>query len=331
MKTCVVWLVMAIALTAAARAGEVPVDLSSLANEPWTFSNAPGGASVYNPNTFPIGAQSFGGVPFVIPAPNNYWNGAAAADFGPGVVSLTIPVGEYGVTSAFTLINTFWGFPGPTPYLHVTFNGSDGATFTVPLVGDVNVRDYNQDGNTNTINNTSTIQVWDNGLGQRLDRQEYVLPKAFASQTLTSVTITDSGSQGSGTNGSRAIFSGLTVSTCPVYVTETLTVEQGSIIYHPEANVYTQAVRLTNTGTAAIEGPVFFVLENLPAGVTLVKPGGRVTNCLAPLGSPYAVALPQGSSLAPSTSVDLVLAFSDPSATAISYVPLTAGSLGGLP
>jgi hypothetical protein len=87
---------------------------------------------------------------------------------------LTIPVGVYGVTSVFTVLNTMWGWAGPTAYLDITFNGSNGAKKTVPLVGNVNVRDYNNDGNTNTIDNTSTIQVWDNGLGQRLDRQEYL-------------------------------------------------------------------------------------------------------------------------------------------------------------
>src|SRR5580658_9211985 len=89
-----------------ARAGEIPIDVSSLANEPWIFSGAPGGASIINGNTFPMGSQDFGGVPFAIPTgPNNYWNGAAAANFGSGVVSLTIPVGVYGVTSAYSLLN----------------------------------------------------------------------------------------------------------------------------------------------------------------------------------------------------------------------------------
>jgi hypothetical protein len=41
-----------------------------------------------------------------------------------------------------------WGSVGP--YLYVTFNGSNGASITQPLVGNVNVRDYNND-NTNTI------------------------------------------------------------------------------------------------------------------------------------------------------------------------------------
>jgi hypothetical protein len=318
-------------IAAASAASEIPIDISGLANEPWTFSGAPGGASIINGYSFPVGSQDFGGVPFAIPTgTNNYWNGAVAANFESGVVSLTIPVGVYGVTSAFTALNTFWGWPGPTAYLYVTFTGSNGATETVPLVGNVSVRDYNNDGNTNTINNTSTIQVWQNGLGQRLDRQEYVLPKAFRNQTLTSVTINDTGNQGNGTNGSRAVFSGLTVSTCQAYVTETVGVSSGNIVYDKDLKLYFQKVTLTNTGTTAVNGPLFFILEDLPSAVAL-KNKSFATTCFAPIGSRYVVALPEGSALAPNTSVIVPLGFSDPSGAVITYTSLVAGSLGGLP
>ena len=200
---------IAIAFAAvSARAGEIPIDNSGLVNEPWTFLGP--GAYILNGSTFPTASQNFGGVPFAIPAgPNNYWNGGAAADMGSGIVSVTIPVGVSGVTSTFTLLNTMWSQPGPKAYVFVTFTGSEGATVTQPLVGGVNIRDYNNDGGQNTINDTSTIQAWTNGEGQRLDRQEYILPAEFASQVLTSVTITDAGDE----NFSRAAFAGLTVST----------------------------------------------------------------------------------------------------------------------
>lgn len=112
----------------------------------------------------------------------------------------------------------------------------------VSATGNVSIRDYNNDGNTNVIDNTSTIQVWDNGLGQRLDRQEYLLPPEFATQTLTSVTITDTGNEGSGTNGSRAVLAALTVSSCLAYVTETITASSGPIVYHPHLRLYMQDV-----------------------------------------------------------------------------------------
>lgn len=247
-----------------------------------------------------------------------------AANCESGTVSLTIPVGVSGVTSAFTLLNTMWGQAGPKAYLYITFNGSNGATLTRPLVGGVNVRDFNNDGYQNSINNTSTTQVWTNGLGQRLDRQEYILPAVFASQVLTSVTITDTGNE----SFSRAILSAITVSTCRAYVTEGITVSRSKIFYDTKLKLYLQDVLLTNTNTTAVPGPLFFILEDLPSAVSLVNKSGA-TACFAPIGSRYVVPFPEGSSLAPNTSVVLRLGFSDTSGAAISYPPLVAGSLGG--
>jgi hypothetical protein len=193
-------------------------------------------------------------------------------------------------------------------------------------VGDVNVRNYNSGGYTSTINNTSTIQVWTNGEGQRLDRQEYILPAAFSSQVLTSVTITDTGSY----DLSRAMFSALTVSTCRAYVAEGITIFSSKIVYDPSKSIYLQEVSLTNAGTTAVRGPLFFILEDLPSGVTLVNKSAA-TACFAPVGSRFVEALPEGSSLAPNTTVIVKLGFSDPSGAAITYTPLVAGSLGGAP
>jgi hypothetical protein len=324
--------IIAIAFTAAAsaRAGEIPIDISGLANEPWTYVG-PNDFLIINGSTFPTGNQNFGDVPFSIPtSPNNYWAGAAAANFGPGTVSLTIPVGVSGVTSVFTLLNSMWGFAGPQAYLFITFNGSNGATATRRLVGNVNIRDYNNDGNTNTIDDTTTVQVWDNGLGQRLDRQQYILPAAFASQVLNSVTITDTGHEGTGTDGSRAVFAAITVSTCRAYLTEGITISSSKIVYDTRLKLYLQDVFLTNTKTTAAAGPLFLILQDLAAGVSLANKSGA-TECFAPIGSRYVVAFPEGSLLAPNTSAFVRLGFSDPSGAAISYTPLVAGSLGGAP
>jgi len=315
-----------LALSAAAHAGQTIIDISSLVNEPWTFVG-PSACAVSNGSTFPTGYQNFGGVPLSIPSgPNNTWLGCAAANYGSGTVSLTIPVGISGVTSAFTLVNSMWGQYGPQSYLSITFNGSGGATYTQPLAGNVNVRDYNNDGGDNAINNTTTVQVWDNGMNQRLDRQEYIMPASFASQVLSSVTITDTGNEGF----SRAIFSGLTVSTCESYVAANIHVTPGKILYHPRENIYTQRVTLTNAGTQAVNGPLFLVLEDLPAGVELVHQAGQ-THCWAPIGSPYVFVLPEGSSLAPGTTAVILVGYRDPSGAAISYMPLAIVSQGATP
>ena len=262
--------------------------------------------------------------------PNNAWLGAVAAECGAGAVRLTIPVGVQGVTSVFTLLNSMWGQFGPQAYLFVTFEGSDGASWTVPLVGNVNVRDYNNDGGDNSINNTSTVQVWTNGEGQRVDRQEYILPAAFATQVLTRVAITDTGNEPPATAASRAIFSALTVSTCRAYAAETIGISSSKIVYDADLKLYFQEVTLTNTGTTAVNGPLFCILEDLPTTATLANKSAA-TACFAPIGSRYVEALPEGSSLAPNTSVIVKLGFSDPSGAAISYTPLVAGSLGGTP
>ncbi len=319
-------LIIAIALIAAtsAIAAEVTVDISDLANALWTSPFCDNG--IVDASTFPSGSQTFGGVPFAIPtAPNNYWSGALAGNCGSGTVNLTVQVGVYGVGSVFTLLNTFRGEAGPNAYLYITFNGSGGATSTVPLVGGVRVRNYNSGGFPQTINGTSTIQVWTDGEGQRLDRQEYILPAEFATQTLTSVTITDTGSY----DQSRAIFSGLTVSTCGAYLAEGITQSSSKIADYPYLGLYAQKIALTNAGSTAIPGPLFFILEDLPPGVTLVNRSG-VSECIAP-GSRYVVPLPEGSSLAPNTSLVFDLWFSDPSASAITYTPLTASSRSAVP
>jgi hypothetical protein len=224
-------------------------------------------------------------------------------------------------------MNTIWSQPGPASYLSLTFNGSGGATYTQALIGGVNVRDYNNDGGQNTINNTTTINVWNNGsLGQRLDRQEYILPPDFANQELTSVTITDSGNE----NTQRAIFAGLTVSTCRNYVSPDIHTSSGPVTYHPASKVYTQQLAVGNLGLTPVNGPVFVVLEDLSKGVSLEQAAGQ-TSCYAPLGSPYVLALPAGSSLGVGRSKDIELEFSGPSGVTISYTPLVVVSLGPTP
>ena len=96
---------IAIAFAAAsAHAGEIPIDISALMNLGWTSPFCDN--SIVDGSTFPSGSQNFGGVPFAIPAPNNYWSGSIAGNCGSGPVSLTVLVGVSGVRSVFTLLNT---------------------------------------------------------------------------------------------------------------------------------------------------------------------------------------------------------------------------------
>jgi hypothetical protein len=168
-----------------------------------------GGFSFPGDPGYPSGNVTLGGVPFTIPTRgNNAYSSEVATGNGSGTATLIIPVNVADVDMVHTLINTIWGQSGPNSYLSLTFNGTGGATYTDNLVGNINVRDYNDDGFTDTINGTSTINVVSLEGGQhRLDEQNIVLPASFQDQILTSITLTDSGNE----NFQRAILAGLTV------------------------------------------------------------------------------------------------------------------------
>lgn len=77
-------------------------------------------------------------------------------------------------------------------------------------------------------------------------------------------------------------------------------------------------VRIQNTGSVAVPGPLYLVLDNLSSNATLVNAAGT-TAVLAPLGSPYVLVNLDGNSLAPGDSAVAELNFSDPTLQPISY------------
>lgn len=164
--------------------------------------------------SLPSGNQTYNGQPFDIAGSNggnNAWFSSVAANNGSGSVSLTIPVNVSGVVSAYTLMNTFWGQSGAS-YDAVTFTGSLGTVYTVTLMGNSDIRDYNNYIWTNSTGASGTINAWNNyasGGSQRLDEQIFLLPGVFASETLTSIKITDTG----GDTFSRLFLAGLTLDT----------------------------------------------------------------------------------------------------------------------
>jgi hypothetical protein len=186
------------------------VDFSSQANFSWAGSGWGGYFS--DP---PIGPVTLGGIPFNIAsngAGNQAWAAAIAAggttgsnDPG-GMVSITMNVNIPDATNVYTLINTWMGQPGPNYYAWLTFMGSDGATYTEDLVGNVDIRDYNNYVFTDSINGTTTTDVFNSG-NQRLDMQNIALPSAFATQTLTTIELVDNG----GPNFQRTVLDGVTV------------------------------------------------------------------------------------------------------------------------
>jgi hypothetical protein len=196
-----------------ANAQQHPIDISSVANANWCTAGAA------NCTTLPFGTQAYDGVTFHIPgtaSTDNFWFSRVTADNGNGKVSVTIPIKIANVKTVYTLMNTDWG-SAETGLLSIAFNGTNGATWTYDPLGNVNIRDYNNGSFTNTIDcalpsgpgNGATVSAFNNGKGQRLDMQIYELPQSFTGQTLESITITDSGSEGV----QRSFLAALTVST----------------------------------------------------------------------------------------------------------------------
>jgi hypothetical protein len=141
-----------------------------------------------------------GDVQFKVDGPgNNYWNalhvpGSSPEIGGGGPASVEFSINAYGVTSAYSLINTYWGNANPVAQASIEFFGTNGAYYKKDLIGNVDIRDYNQNIFTNVINGTTTVNAYTYnsfGGGQRMDMQQYELPNVFSTQTLTKIKVTD--------------------------------------------------------------------------------------------------------------------------------------------
>ena len=196
------------------------VNVSRQANFSWfgtPDTDAGDGGGIPLPGA-PHGSVTLGGIPFNIASNGDQeqaWNADAAAGNGSAQVGITMPVGLYGVTKVYTLINTGWGAPGPTSYASLIFTGSAGATYTYALVGGSDIRNWllGGAGSTYTINGTSTVNVYSGatpdytGYTGVLDMQKLILPSTFSTQTLTSVELLDNGAR----YFQRTVLDGVTV------------------------------------------------------------------------------------------------------------------------
>ena len=172
-------------------------------------------ANLQTSNTaFPSGSVVLGGIPFNIGVAGNnyYWSGGVA-----GTTTADVPINLTGIVGVHTLINNAWGENGPGTLASLTFNFSDATNFVKPLDGNVDIRDFYNNVFTNTINGTTTQNVFetdnDGSSGTnlyRLDKQ-FIDLSAFSSKTLVSMTLTDMGSDGV----QRTFLSGVTVVSVP--------------------------------------------------------------------------------------------------------------------
>jgi hypothetical protein len=137
---------------------------------------------------------------------------------GTGVIqtdqsSYTVATDIQGASTVYTLINSAYGAFGDTVG-SVKFVATGGLEYTVDLVEGQNIRDHNQDGFNNTIGEGSLGYMYIHTFGfgpVRLDEQEFVLPTAFQTATLTEIIISGTGT---GFDGSP-FLAAATVSTVP--------------------------------------------------------------------------------------------------------------------
>jgi phosphatidylinositol-3-phosphatase len=98
-----------------------------------------------------------------------------------------------------------------------------------------------------------------------------------------------------------------------------LSVARSGFIRDRRTGHYVQQVTVTNTGTTALTGPVFVILDSLSAGATLVNATGVTNN--PPAGSVYVSVPGIGGALAPGASAAVILDFTDPTNQGIAYTP----------
>ena len=181
----------------------IPISIVGIVNANLQVSNT----------AYPSGSVMLGGVPFEIAATGNnyYWSG------GVGVSTAVVPINLAGVIGVHTLINNAWGESGPGTLAALTFTFDDSTTFVKTLDGNVDIRDFYQNVFTNSINGTTTQNVFEtDNDGQsgpnlyRLDKQ-FIDLSAFSTKTLVSMTLTDSGQDGV----QRTLLTGVTVVSVP--------------------------------------------------------------------------------------------------------------------
>jgi hypothetical protein len=179
-----------------------PIDLTPYGN----FNLGASGAAT----GFPLGSPTYlGHVPFTQDGGNNeVWNGyyAGGGNGATLTVSLNVPF-SYGF---YSLINTWWGQDaGKGSFASISFNFSDNSSLSFNLLGNQDIRDFNNPGSgyTTTINGLNTQNVYQNPSGHYVIDRQWFDFGADAGKTLTSFSITDSG----GTGFQDVLLSGATV------------------------------------------------------------------------------------------------------------------------
>lgn len=116
----------------------------------------------------------------------------------------------------------------------------------------------------------------------------------------------------------------ITAPACAADATASFSITRSGFSYSPILKRYAQSVSLTNTTASAISGPIYLVLDGLSSNASVYNANGD-TSCAAPLGSPY-IAI--AGTLGASASTTVVIQFTNPPNTAISYSPRVLAGTG---
>jgi hypothetical protein len=113
---------------------------------------------------------------------------------------------------------------------------------------------------------------------------------------------------------------------CQAVVSGSVSVIRGGSLPNPITHQYAQTITLKNTSNAAIPGPFSLAIIGLSTNASLLNPSGTTAaGCTLAAGTPY-VNVPS-TSLAPGGTATVILYFTDPSRTVITYsTSVTAGS-----
>jgi hypothetical protein len=117
---------------------------------------------------------------------------------------------------------------------------------------------------------------------------------------------------GNGDSSEALVFSTLNA----IDVSGMVKAQSAGLVLNRATQTFNGSITLTNTSTAAVDGPIQVLIAGLPAGVTLVNASGSRK------GVPY-VSAASVARLAPGASVSVPLSFANPTKVALSYSALT--------
>jgi hypothetical protein len=185
-------LLAAVAVIAAVAEAQGPVNISSLVNDDLTtYTNG----SNYPQNG---GLLTVAGINFTLStiAPSSHTAVIQSSTTAGVLQTFSIPVGRFGVTTVYTLMDGAFGSCG-TSVGELDFVGAVTPTFVYVLTEGVNIRDHNMvSGFCQTATGVAGTASF--GGEVRLDMQQITLPAGFATDTLTAINFKSYGLAGAG-------------------------------------------------------------------------------------------------------------------------------------